>query len=447
LFLTGHSELFEVIDASGKIKIKRIYTIPRRSILTDLYQNYLNFLQTSGYYRLIQNRFSDDFLSDLIISEGPKRIHGPTDFILSGKQELLRIVSDTFSSILEGKNIPELFPEKIDILDIKASRKVMQHYLTLYFLHYLYFLARYKEQSSAIDRDYIKLIRQMIYDQVSGTLTFGVHGSKNPLLYVKKDDPLTGFKVPFYLDYLTPEKLISILSTLDYSAVMGPEKEAEYLSLLNIKNIKDRIKASFKKTYDVLYNILWNFEDEHGNLVNKFYISLYGITPTGIKIGKSGLKNTVPDKFVGADIKPGSRIVISLDRNDPESVVEFRRKVASTVKLIIKYNAIASVKVEYSTPKSGLFISQFGILSEEYMKSAFTGPALNVELTEYARQNYELWRAIYADTWSLENIFPIYLFKGDFDQWVIELFKDLSTYYYIEDNRYDGIDQLYSTQH
>ncbi|MHA1294929.1 MAG: hypothetical protein ACTSQJ_20025, partial [Promethearchaeota archaeon] len=149
----------------------------------------------------------------------------------------------------------------------------------------------------------------------------------------------------------------------------------------------------------------------------------------------------------GADIKPGSRIVISLDRNDPESVVEFRRKVASTVKLIIKYNAIASVKVEYSTPKSGLFISQFGILSEEYMKSAFTGPALNVELTEYARQNYELWRAIYADTWSLENIFPIYLFKGDFDQWVIELFKDLSTYYYIEDNRYDGIDQLYSTQH
>jgi len=441
----GHRELFRVENEDF---FREITTIPDNSIITKLYNNYKTTLQSPYYYNFLKNNLVRNFISEYIIQRGSKRISGTPENILLGRGLIQSTIDKALSAVLKGSEITKHFPDMN--LDDDASKQVMQDYLALQeALYYLYVPTRYKElqpdgTGTIIDRDYIKILRNSISSGTQSILRFGTgKGTKNPLLMLDKDNPASGFRLP--LNLFSKSTISKILWTLDYSGVMTSDKSSEFDQVLTVDNIEEFIKDPIKDTYDFLYNVLWNFKDAPagGNPIKTFYLTLYRLTAAGVQKGESLLKTQIRESYRGSDLT-GTTIKIELDRGNQDSIITFRKSIASVIKYMVKYNAFISIKTKLRRLDSALYISQLRILSQEYMTTTFYGDSYSVQLTDYAKSKYDQWTSDYKDTWNYLNIFPIYLFSDaeNFDTFIVNMFQNLATI--DSDSIYAGIDNLIS---
>ena len=175
----------------------------------------------------------------------------------------------------------------------------------------------------------------------------------------------------------------------------------------------------------------------------------------------------IPSGSQGLGIKDGIKIEITLDRTNPQSRIEFNKKILSTIHYLAKYPYSFTV-VKAGNNENLLYASLLEILDEEFIKTSFsTKPSIiGDKLSPYAVNNYENWKNGYFDgqsvyhpgwnqrsehwasgrpLWTTMNIYPIYLFSGansdqfgqnDFAECLINFFRTLTR------EKYSGIDEI-----
>jgi len=186
---------------------------------------------------------------------------------------------------------------------------------------------------------------------------------------------------------------------------------------------------------------LIGYKDDNNVLVDQFSVSFHKVTADGIDPEGSLLINSVPSDHRGADLT-GERIDINIDRSN---LVEFRKSILTIVKLMVKYNAFIVVNEGPGiTSRNVLYLSLRKFLTEEYVKTSYTGNSISGTLTNSGNSLYSTGHLLYdGEIWNSDNIFPIYAFIDgkNIDSWILAYFNQLSISYNTPDQRYSDINE------
>ncbi|KKM89149.1 hypothetical protein LCGC14_1251590 [marine sediment metagenome] len=99
---------------------------------------------------------------------------------------------------------------------------------------------------------------------------------------------------------------------------------------------------------------------------------------------------------------------------------------------MIKYNAFVQVKEgsKFSSINA-LYLSQFGIHAEDYVKTAFLVEDSKIKgsLSQYSKDNAKEWKKVFDSVWDKTNIFPVYVFSNadDFLKTFLTFFNDIDS--------------------
>lgn len=248
----------------------------------------------------------------------------------------------------------------------------------------------------------------------------------------------------FDADLIGPEILQQILMTLEYNGKNSRKQTIFQDEIALLKNIWDKIKDPIKQTYDKLYDSLINYKDDNDNLVNKFSVSFHKPTYDGIDPDGSLLINSIPFDSRGTDLT-GERIDINIDRSN---LVEYRKSIATIIKLMVKYNAFIIVNEGHGkTSRHVLYLSLKKFLTNQYITTSFTGNSISGTLTSSGNTLYSVEHESYDNQiWTSSNVFPIHMFKDgqDLDVWILDYLDQLARSFKSSDNRYSNIDEFIS---
>ncbi|KKM12031.1 hypothetical protein LCGC14_1720500 [marine sediment metagenome] len=309
------------------------------------------------------------------------------------------------------------------------SEEVKEHFKNYLLLEILRYVYAPKDKF-----DFVATVRKIAYDYIDGDIKISSGGGNNPLftnglfsLSLGKD---------LIAGLMKSSKLSDILRTFSYRHwyinrrdIDIDSKFAEPLTdwYLDVNLLKNRIREPVLKSYTEISNILLNYKDEDGSLVNNFYVRFFIEKPSGLS-NNYQLKRGVPSEYKGKELT-GSGFKILIDRTDLSS---FKQSVASIVFFMVKYNAFAQIKERgLSSDTNALYISQFGIHSEDYVKTSFFAESSKMTntLSQYSVIHTDEWKGLFNGVWDHTNIFPIYVFSNtdDFVSLFLSFFNDIDS--------------------
>ncbi len=448
--LSGYREVFSVDN-----KPIHRYNTPQMAFGNELFETYLDGHYSRSYQEEVMTKFLDNHFSKYVTLTGTIISRGISKNILSGRQILFMELVEMIQETLDLKNMPS-----IGTGTDQMKRKVALYHLMPQFLHEFYLIPASSKTTDWQPIQFFGEMRKMIYSGVSWDLIYGNTKIVNPLFHIDKSNPATGFHIPIDLSKFSETELQAIIWTLDYHEnykTIKPEFENEHK---RVNNIWNQIKDPVKETYDRLYDILWN------SPMDKFTLRFYQAHSTGIDLNKP-LGNVVPSGSRGLGIKDGNRIEITLDRSDPDSIIEFNEKILSAIHYLAKYPYSYTV-VKTRNSENLLYASLTEILDEEFVKTSFSSnpKVVGGSLSSYAVSNYEKWKNGFFDgesvyhpgwnhdsehwasgrqLWTLRKIYPLYLFSdansdhfgtNDLAERLVGFFATLTG------EKYRGIDEI-----
>ncbi len=451
LILSGYRELFMVDN-----ELRNRYNTPQMAFGNMLFDIYLDQHHSRGYHENVMTKFLDSHFSRYVVLKSAKISRGISENILIGRQTMFKGLVEMIRDTLNLRVMPAI---GIGIAQMK--REVALYYLMPQFLHEFYLIADTRQTTDWQSTHFFNEIRKMILSGVSRDIIYGNAKILNPLFHIDKFNPATGFHIPIDLSKFSETDLQQIIWTLDYHEKYSEIRSEFHNEHLRIENIWEGIKDPIKETYDRLYDVLWN------SPYNKFTLRFYQAHSTGVDQNKH-LGAVIPSGFRGLGIKDGTRIDITLNRNDPNSIIEFNNKILSAVHYLAKYPYSFTI-VKTSNEENLLYASLAEILDEEFVKTSFsnTPHVIGGTLSSYAIDSYKKWKNGYFDgqavyhpgwnqhsehwasgrqLWTLMNIYPIYLFSdansdrfggNDFAAFLVRFFETLGG------DKYNGIDRIF----
>jgi len=434
--ISGYRESYKV-DGSTKY---RFYT-PQRSFGNELFDVYLDSHYKRSYHEEVMTKFLDFHLAKDVILKTLLISRGKSEKILNGRQIVFKELINMIKTTLDTSQMPE-----IGTGTDETKRKVALYHLEAQFLHEFYLIPESRITTPWQSTRYFGEIRKSILTGTSSQIIYGNAKIVNPLFHIDKTNPATGFHIPIDHSRFSELELQNILWTLDFHELYGEIKPEFLNDHMRLENIWEQIKNPIKNTYDRLYDILWNSPN------SKFTLRFYQAHSTGVDQNQY-LGKVIPSKSRGKGIIEGTKIEITLDRDDPQSRIQFNEKILSAIHYLVKYPYSFTV-VKTGNAENLLYTSLTEILSEAFIKTSFSSRPNIVGglLSSYANTNYEVWKNDWNKDsgsrkalWTILNIYPIYLFsdansdnfgREDFAETLINFFEVLTG------EKYEGIDEI-----
>ncbi|KKM88843.1 hypothetical protein LCGC14_1254640 [marine sediment metagenome] len=349
--ISGYREVFKIGRES-----KHRYNTPLVSFNNELFDVYLDGHYSRAYHDEVITTFLDKYFSKYVTLTSSRISRGVSKNVLSARQLIFKELVEMIQENLNMKNMPS-----VGAGTDQMKRKVALYYLMPKFLHEFYLIPDSRQTTSWQSTLFFGEIRKMLLSGISGELIYGNTKFANPLFHIDKSNPATGFHIPVDLSQFSESELQTVLWTLDYHETYNDIKPEFNDVHLKLDNILEVIKDPIKETYDRLYDILWN------SPTDTFTLRFYQAHSTGIDQNKN-LNTAIPSKFRGLGIKDGTKIEITLDRSDPDSIVEFNEKILSAIHYLAKYPYSYTV-VKNSDQVNLLYASLTEILDESFVRT------------------------------------------------------------------------------